>query len=104
MSGINAINGISGIDGVFNTDGAKKTTAGTNTEISFKSVLEGLIANANETDAADKAANLELLSGNLDNMHDVIIAGEEADIALRLTVQIKNKAMDAYSEIMRMQV
>lgn len=103
MSGINAISGISGINTVLNADAVNKATS-SSAEVSFKSVLEGLIENANETDSQDKAANLELMSGNLDNMHDVIIAGEEADIALRLTMQIRNKALDAYTEIMRMQV
>lgn len=104
MNGINAISAISGIDGISGIDSGNKITKKENTGISFKSMLEGLIENANQADKDDKAANLELLSGNLDNLHDVIIAGEEADLALRLTIQIKNKAMDAYSEIIKMSV
>lgn len=104
MSGINSISAISGINSVLNVGTENKTVKNENIGVSFKSMLDGLIEKANQTDMADKAANLDLLSGNLDNMHDVIIAGEEADIALRLTMQIKNKAMDAYSEIMKMSV
>lgn len=43
-------------------------------------------------------------TGQTDNIHDVMIASEKADIALQFTMQIRNKVMDAYSEIMRMQV
>lgn len=104
MSGINAISAINGINSVLNVGTENKTVKSENVGVSFKSMLDGLIEKANQTDMEDKAANLDLLSGNLDNLHDVIIAGEEADIALRLTMQIKNKVMDAYSEIMKMSV
>ena len=103
MSSINAISGVNGLGRVLDTAADSKNTSSTS-NVSFKSVLEGLIKNTNETDNADKMANMELLTGDLDNMHDVIIAGEEADIALRLTMSIRNKALDAYTEIMRMQV
>lgn len=104
MSGINAISAINGINSVLNVGTENKTVKSEDSGVSFKSMLESLVEKANQTDAEDKTANLGLLSGELDNMHDVIIAGEEADLALRLTMQIRNKAMDAYSEIMRMQV
>lgn len=103
MSSINAISGVNGLNRVLDTAKTSDNTQNTS-NVSFKSILEGLINNTNETDNADKMANLELLTGDLDNMHDVVIAGEEADIALRLTMSIRNKALDAYTEIMRMQV
>jgi flagellar hook-basal body complex protein FliE len=39
-----------------------------------------------------------------DNLHQVMIASEKADIALQFTVQIRNKILEAYQEIMRMNV
>jgi len=105
MNRINAINAISGINSVLGADSVASTAATQSSSgVSFKSVLDDLIEKTNTADSVDKAANLELLTGELDNMHDVIIAGEEADLALRLTMQIRNKALDAYSEIMRMTV
>lgn len=105
MNGINAISAINGINSVLgvNETGKAAETA-SSSGVSFKSVLDDLIERTNTTDSTDKAANLELLTGDLANMHDVIIAGEEADLALRLTMQIRNKALDAYTEIMRMTV
>jgi flagellar hook-basal body complex protein FliE len=103
MAGIDAISAVSGIKNVFN-ENSKLATEKTEPEVSFKSVLAGLINKTNETDNNDKMANLELLTGDLDNMHDVIIAGEEADLSLRLTMAIRNKALDAYNEIIKMQV
>lgn len=52
---------------------------------------------------AEKLAN-EFAAGKTDNIHQVQIAGEKADIALQFTMQIRTKILDAYSEIMRMQI
>ena len=46
----------------------------------------------------------DFATGKTDNIHQVLIAGEKADIALQLTMQIRTKILDAYSEIMRMQI
>jgi flagellar hook-basal body complex protein FliE len=46
----------------------------------------------------------DFAAGRIDNIHQVLIAAEKADIALQFTMQIRNKIMDAYNEIMRMQV
>jgi flagellar hook-basal body complex protein FliE len=53
--------------------------------------------------AADKAA-VALQTGKAENLHEVMLSMEEADISMRLLVQMRNKALDAYQEIMRMQV
>ena len=45
-----------------------------------------------------------LITGEIDNLHDVTIAGEKANIALQLTLSIRNKVVEAYREIMRMQI
>ncbi len=80
-------------------DAAEKTTGE-----SFASILNEALAQTNETDAADQADVVSLLTGDSDDLHNTVIASEKADIALRLTVQIRNRVIDAYSEIMRMSV
>jgi flagellar hook-basal body complex protein FliE len=45
-----------------------------------------------------------LATGRTDNVADVMLASEKADIALRLMMQVRNKMIDAYQEVMRMQV
>ena len=42
--------------------------------------------------------------GKIDNVADVMVAQEKASIALQYTVQLRNKLLDAYNEIMRIQV
>ena len=43
-------------------------------------------------------------AGQVEDIHQVMIATEKADLALQFTIQIRNKILDAYHEIMRMQV
>ena len=38
------------------------------------------------------------------SIHSVVLAGEKAEVALQLTLQIRNKVLDAYNEVMRMQI
>ena len=55
-----------------------------------------------ELTASDQEARAFAL-GKGHDLHDVMIAGEKADLSLRLLLQIRNKLLDAYQEIMRMQ-
>lgn len=52
---------------------------------------------------AQGLANEAAMGGDVD-LHDVTIAAEKASVALQLTVQVRNKVVEAYQEIMRMQV
>lgn len=52
---------------------------------------------------ADKGMQ-DLSTGKTDNIPEVMMAAEKADIALKLMVQVRNKIIDAYHEVMKMQV
>lgn len=46
----------------------------------------------------------DIATGKSSNLHETMIAVEKADIAMKLMVQVRNKMIDAYQEIMKMQV
>ncbi len=70
----------------------------------FGQVLKETIAEVNQAQVnADRAAE-QIAAGETKNLHGTMIKLEEADISLRLMVQMRNKAVEAYQEIMRMQV
>lgn len=71
---------------------------------SFGYIFHNVLDLANQTEAADLADTQSLLTGGVSDLSTAIIAAEKAEIALRLTVQVRNKAVDAYNEVMRMQV
>ncbi len=73
-------------------------------ETSFSDMLTAMVG---QTDALQQAADQavqQVHTGDEKNLHDAMIAMEKADISLRYMVQVRNKAIDAYQEIMRMQV
>ena len=60
-----------------------------------------------EVNGLQQNANLEatkLATGDAANVQDVVIAMEKADLSLQLTVQVTQRAVEAYREISRMQV
>jgi len=52
---------------------------------------------------ADKSVT-NVQTGNTGSLHEAIIALEKADISFRTMLQVRNKVIDAYQEIMRMSV
>lgn len=44
------------------------------------------------------------LAGEIQDVHQVMIAAEQANLALQLTVQVRNKVIEAYQEVARMQI
>jgi len=70
----------------------------------FSALLDKALQPAREAQAAAQAESLSLLTGQATSVHQVVLAAEKADLALQLTVQIRNKDLDAYNEIMRMQL
>ena len=62
--------------------------------------LERVDGLQHEADAAARAFAL----GQAPSIHDTMIAMEKADLSLRLTTKVRNKVVEAYQEIMRMQV
>lgn len=103
MTEINSsmINGIDVTSGILKSNMISQSTLSGN---DFASTLSNALEQYNEYNAESDTANLELLSGNTDDLSDVLIAAKKSEIALNLTVQIRNKAVDAYKEIMNMQV
>ncbi len=81
---------------------AVQAPAGTDTEFGSM-VLDGLDRLEGLTDKADGLA-VQAATGKLENIHDYTIAASEASVAGQLTVALRNKAVEAFNEIMRMQV
>src|SRR5438128_2095779 len=52
---------------------------------------------------ADKVST-EFMTGGKHDIHEVMIALEKADLSFRYMAQVRNKVLDAYAEVMRMQV
>jgi len=71
---------------------------------SFADVLTETFNTTNATDAQDKSSALQLLMGESDDLSGILLDAQKAELALQLTLQIRNKIVDAYTEVMRMSV
>jgi flagellar hook-basal body complex protein FliE len=74
------------------------------TEKSFSDYLGSILDQVNKAQITGDTAIAKLNTGEAKNMHEVMIAVEEADISMRMLVQMRNKALQAYDDIMRMQI
>ena len=105
---ISALSGVGGVDPTsylqtVTSAGAVPTGSATSTSgAEFSSVLSSIdslqAAQSNAQTLAVKA-----VTGDLDDVHDYTVAASEASLALELTAAVRNKAVDAFTEIMRIQ-
>lgn len=71
---------------------------------SFLEVLKDSVKKVNELQKQADAAIDDLIVGNSKDIAQTVIMMEKAEIAFRLMTQVRNKIIQAYEEIMRMQV
>ena len=84
--------------------GTTTTSATQGTGTDFASVLASSIDGLQATQSKADGLALQAASGDLKDVHDYMIASNEASLATQMVVTIKNKAVDAFNEIMRMPV
>jgi len=70
----------------------------------FQSMLEGMIGRVEDSQSQAQQAAQNFLNGGDEELHSVALAAQRADLQFNLFLQVRNKAVSAYQEIMRMQV
>jgi flagellar hook-basal body complex protein FliE len=70
----------------------------------FSDVLGQMVQEVNGKQAAAGDAVQELLSGDKVSLHQAMISMEEASVSFQLMVEVRNKLLESYQEIMRMQI
>ena len=94
------IQGLRAITGLGTAEKTKSSENGT----SFSDILAGAIGNAVQTDTENAYDTLALLSDENMDISTSMIAAQKSELAVNLAVQVRNKVVDAYNEIMRMSV
>lgn len=88
-----ALSSVSGADGNKNGD--------------FSSILDSMIGAIDETNDLQnyaESAEIQFALGQSENTHDLLIAQTKATVALQYTVAVRDKLIEAYKEIMNMQI
>ncbi len=73
-------------------------------EADFADILKNAIEKVNQIQKNAEQMSADFALGKISNIHEVIIEAEKATIALRLTTEVRNRIVQAYQEIMRMQI
>ena len=71
---------------------------------SFGEYLTDSLADVNRLQNESEKMNKALAAGQIEDVSQVIVASEKAGIAMQVTLQVRNKIVEAYQEVMRMQV
>jgi len=80
------------------------STAATSDSSSFQNMLGGFVKEVSDKQAAAGEAVSGLLSGKNVSLHQAMISVEEASVSFQLMVEVRNRLLDSYQELMRMQV
>ena len=75
-----------------------------NKDISFGDYLKDALDKVNDLQVQSEEYKKLSATGELDNLHDVSIVAEKAGTALDLLLSVRNKVVEAYKEIMRIQI
>ena len=70
----------------------------------FMNSLQSAISKANDIQIQADQATEALMTGQTQNIHQTMVALQEADVSFQLMMQIRNKILTAYEEIQRMQI
>ena len=81
----------------------EQTTEAASGLSSFSGMLENAMSSLNEQQVAADQGVQDLITGNTDNLHNVMIQTSEAQLSLELALQLRNKGLEAYNEIKNMQ-
>lgn len=70
----------------------------------FEDLLTDLVKETDQAQKSSDATMQNFLSGKTQDAHEVILALNKADLSFRMMLEVRNKLLDSYQEVMRMQV
>jgi flagellar hook-basal body complex protein FliE len=103
MADLRIIPPLAGPAGEFPSASANALPTGASGD-SFVASLKDALAKINEAQSQADVSVQSLLTGQSTNLHETMIALQKADVSFQLMLQVRNKIVGAYEEIMRMQL
>ena len=97
----NPLEGVQGQPKIGGIADGMRTGAPTET---FGTMLDGLVDTVSSKQAASAELTKKVLLGDSDQLHQSVIAMQEASVAFTMMVEVRNKLVESYQELMRMQV
>jgi flagellar hook-basal body complex protein FliE len=86
-------------------DGLQQPQGGQETgKPSFSNVLNEIVSDVDRLQKTAESTTDKLLTGDLQDVHQVVVAMEEAQTSFKLLMEVRNKMVEAYKEVLKMQV
>ena len=98
------INNVDSIMPIVKELNIQNSESGITNQTSFKDLINKQVNELSQAESANDENIKALITGDVENIHDVLIKTEEARLQLELAMQVRNKVVESYQEIMRMQV
>jgi flagellar hook-basal body complex protein FliE len=73
-------------------------------DVPFADLVSSLMQETSNQQAAVGESVRQLVTGESDSIHDVVLTASKADLAFRLVMEIRNRLMSSFEDIMRMQI
>lgn len=70
----------------------------------FADMFEKFVKGVDQKKKVSTQQTKDLILGRSDNIHEAVVKSEEAKVAFNLMIEVRNKLVDSYKELMRMQV
>ena len=90
-------------DGFLRDAAVTNTAAGSDSGVPFAGMFQSIVQQTSALDEKASRAVTGLLNGSGVEVHDAMIATQKADMAFELALQVRNKAVAAYQQMMGMQ-
>jgi flagellar hook-basal body complex protein FliE len=105
MTSVSPLSGINSLTGVAGTTPTQLGTPGTSgaSGASFGSVLGGAVDNLSSLQNTADTLAVKAVTGDLTDIHQATLAATRAQVTMELVSAVRNKGVDAFNEIMRMQ-
>ncbi|KFF61079.1 flagellar hook-basal body protein FliE [Cryobacterium sp. MLB-32] len=98
LSSIQMIQGMAGVQGTTATTATQSTDGS-----GFGAALTGAVDNLQQMSSTSNELAIKAVTGDLTDIHSATIASTRAQVTLELVAAVRNKGVDAFNEIMRMQ-
>jgi len=100
MSNIQSIKSLSTADLLANKSGSVVENSSTD----FAQELKNALGNVNQMQVDGEKAMSDIATGSVKDLHQAAIAIDKAEISMKLMLEVRNKALNAYKEITRTQM
>lgn len=102
MTPIPPTSSVPSIGKIANTPGALKTDTPADSK-GFSQLIDHFVKSTNETQVTSDQSIQDLVTGKTDNVQQVVMAVANAEMSFQLFMEVRNKLIDSYNELMRMQ-